>query len=111
MTPYEAQQRIAAINAEIIQHEQAILALTNEISQLTRIAEGFDNDDAHHREEMRRYQEKMASWDNGTHPWLQSQEATRQAAEEERQRQAEQARRRKQQADIEIERIRSISPG
>lgn len=86
MTPQAAQQRINVINQEIAAHEKAIAALTGEANQLQRIVFGYDENDDHHRREMQKSIDKIRSWDDGSHPWLQSQENARAEAEAERQR-------------------------
>lgn len=109
MSPQQAQQRINVINQEIAGHEKAIAALTGEANQLARIVFGYDENDDHHRREMQKTIDKIRSWDDGTHPWLQSQENARAEAEESRRRAAERAAQNKARQDAEFERVEQLA--
>lgn len=111
MNAQQAQARIDEINQEIAGHEKATAALIGEANQLQRIVFGYDENDDHHRREMQKTIDKIRSWDNGTHPWLQSQENARAEAEAERQRAVQRKEQQERRENAYFENLERISRG
>lgn len=115
MSPQQAQQELNALEAEAVamkeRHRLEFQPLKDRAILLTRIINGDDLHDAHHREVARKDRERQEKIDRGEDPYSQAVKNWQAEAEESRKRNQERAAQIKQQQDAHFAEIERVSRG